>query len=131
MSYVEIVKNYFSLLGAGEKDKLFNLIDSHAIWTIKGSDNVPTVGIWKGKEQISCFFERFSENFTPKELDILHYFSHNDKVFVIGCFTHFVNPTNKLISSDFVIEFVLHNNKITAYKILEDSYGLYLSFLEN
>lgn len=131
MTNVEIVQNYFSLLEKGKITEVLNLIDNNAIWTIKGSDNVPTVGKWKGKEQISIFFERFSENFAQKELDIQHYFSHDDKVFVIGCFTYYVNPTSKLISSDFIIEFTLENNKITAYKILEDSFGLYLSFLEN
>lgn len=131
MNNVEVVKNYFSLLEEGKKEEVFNLIDDNAIWTIKGSDNVPTVGIWEGKEQISCFFKRLSENFTPKEFDIKHYFSHGDRVFVIGYFTHYVKPTNKLVSSDWMIEFTLHNNKITAYKILEDSFGLYISFLEN
>lgn len=131
MSNIEIVQNYFSLFLAGKTKDAFDLIDDNAIWTIKGSENVPTVGVWKGKEQINLFFKRFSISFTPKEFNIQYYFTHKEKVFVIGNFTHHVKSTDKLISSDWMIEFTLDHNKITGYKILEDSYGLYLSFLKN
>ena len=131
MNNLEVVKNYFSLFLNGEIDDASQLIDDAAVWTIKGSDNVPTVGIWKGKEQINTFFERFSCNFEPQEFNILHYFASEDKVFVVGNFTHYLKPTGKTISSDWMIEFSVNNNKITGYKILEDSYALYLSFLKN
>lgn len=131
MDNVEIIKMYFSRFLAGKTDEAFELIDDNAIWRIKGSDNVPTVGVWKGKEEISRFFERFSQNFKPEEFNIIHYFSANDKVFVVGNFTHFVKPTGKHITSDWLIEFSVENEKITGYKILEDSYGLYRSFLKD
>lgn len=131
MDNIRIIKNYFSFFLNGEIEKAFELIDDSAVWTIKGSDNVPTVGIWKGKEQIKMFFERFSQNFNPEEFNILHYFVHEDKVFVVGNFTHLVKPTEKVITSDWLIEFTLFDNHITGYKILEDSYALYLSFLKD
>lgn len=131
MNNVEIVQKYFSLFLTGNIKEAFQLIDDNAVWTIKGSENVPTVGIWKGKEEISRFFDRFSENFEPKEFNILHYFPSGDKVFVTGNFTHYVKPTEKLIISDWMIKFSVENSKITGYKILEDSYALYLSFLKN
>jgi len=131
MNNVEIVKMYFSRFLAGKTDQAVELIDENAVWKIKGSANVPTVGIWKGKEEIRSFFERFSQNFLPEEFNILHYFPADDKVFVVGNFTHFVKPTGKHITSDWLIEFSVKDNKITGYKILEDSYGLYLSFLKD
>ena len=60
---------------------------------------------------------------------MLHYLTNEDKVYVVGNFTHYVKPTQKVINSDWLIEFTLSNDKIVAYKILEDSYSLYLSFL--
>jgi len=131
MNNLEIVQKYFSLFLAGKTQEAFELISDNAVWTIKGSDNVPTVGRWEGKEQIAAFFNRFSLNFEPKEFNIRHYFPADDKVFVIGNFTHFVKPTQKLITSDWMIQFTLNDSKITGYKILEDSYGLYLSFLKD
>lgn len=131
MNNVEILKNYFSLFLEGNIKEAFQLIDDNAVWTIKGSENVPTVGTWKGKEEISRFFNRFSENFEPREFNILHYFPADDKVFVTGNFTHYVKPTGKLITSDWMIEFSVENSKITGYKILEDSNALYLSFLKD
>ena len=131
MNNLEIVQKYFFLFLAGKTQEAFTLISDNAVWTIKGSDNVPTVGRWEGKEQIAAFFNRFYQNFEPKEFNIIHYFPADDKVFVTGNFTHFVKPTKKLITSDWMIQFTLENSKITGYKILEDSYGLYLSFLKD
>ena len=131
MNNLEIVQKYFSLFLAGKTQEAFTLISDNAVWTIKGSDNVPTVGRWEGKEQIAAFFNGFAQNFEPKEFNIIHYFPADDKVFVIGNFTHFVKPTSKLITSDWMIQFTLKDSKITGYKILEDSYGLYLSFLKD
>lgn len=130
MNNLEIVQNYFSLFLAGKTQEAFELISDNAVWIIKGSDNVPTVGRWEGKEQIAAFFDRFAQNFEPKEFNILQYFLADDKVFVIGDFTHLVKPTSRLITSDWMIEFSLEHGKIAGYKILEDSYGLYLSFLK-
>ncbi len=131
MNNLEIVQKYFSLFLAGKTQEAFELISDNAVWTIKGSNNVPTVGRWEGKEQIATFFNRFSQNFEPKEFNIIHYFTTDDKVFVTGNFTHLVKPTQKLIISDWMIQFTLENSKITGYIILEDSYGLYLSFLKD
>lgn len=131
MSNLEIVEQYFALFLAGKTQEAFELISDKAVWTIKGSDNVPTVGRWEGKEQITRFFDRFARSFEPKEFNIMHYFPAEDKVFVIGNFTHFVKPTSRLITSDWMIQFTLKDGKITGYKILEDSYGLYRSFLKD
>ena len=128
MTNREIVEKYFFHFLNGEMGKASELIGDSAIWTVKGSANVPTVGVWKGREQINAFFDRFSENFEPQEFNILHYFASGDKVFVVGNFTHLVKPTQKSVSSEWLIEFTLSDAKIIGYKILEDSYGLYLSF---
>jgi len=131
MENVEIIKMYFSRFLAGKITEAFELIDDNAVWRIKGSENVPTVGVWQGKGEISRFFQRFSDNFVPQEFNIQHYFPADNKVFVTGFFTHLVKPTEKYITSDWLIEFSVDNGKITGYKILEDSYGLYLSFLKD
>ena len=125
---IKIVKDYLSKLLANNKDEAFELVAEEALWTVEGSDNVPTVGKRKGKQEIDVYFENFKNNFDPKEFNINHYFEKKDTVFVIGNFTHLIKKTQKLVSSDWMMEYKLKGDKITSYKILEDSYALYLAF---
>lgn len=125
---IRIVKDYLSKLLAGNKEKAFELVAEEAIWTVEGSDNVPTVGKRNGKQEIDVYFENFQNNFEPKEFNIIHYFENEDTVFVIGNFTHLIKKTQKLVSSDWMMEYTIKEEKITSYKILEDSYALYLAF---
>lgn len=128
MKNIEIVKMYFEHFLKGEKEKVFEMLSNEVVWSVKGSDNVPTVGQRKGINEINTFIENFQANFKPQSFSILHYFEDDNKVFAIGNFTHFIIPTQKEISSDFMIEFIVENGKICSYKILEDSYALYLAF---
>lgn len=125
---IKIVQDYLNKLLSGSKEEAFELVAEDAIWTVKGSDNVPTVGKRQGKQEIEVYFENFQNNFEPKEFNINHYFDKEDTVFVIGDFTHLIKKTQKLVSSDWTMEFIVKNQKITSYKILEDSYALYLAF---
>lgn len=131
MSNEEIVKMYFGYFLKGDTVKAFELLDDNAVWLVKGSKNVPTVGSMKGKEEIVNFFQKFAQNFEPKEFNIKHYFAKDNLVIAIGDFTHFVKPTSKLVSSDWMIEFIVEDGKICSYRILEDSYALYLAFLKD
>lgn len=128
MDTIKIVKDYFKKFLSGNKVEAFKLLDEDITWTVKGSDNVPTVGIRKGKAEVDDFFEKFQQTFEPKEFSINHYFSEGDLVFAIGTFTHLIKDRQQLVSSDWLIEFEVKNGKITSYKILEDSYALYLAF---
>ncbi|TPN82900.1 nuclear transport factor 2 family protein [Aquimarina algicola] len=125
---IKLVKEYLSKLLSGNMEEAFELVADEAVWTIEGSDNVPTVGKRKGKEEIAVYFENFQNNFEPKEFNINHYFETEDIVFVIGDFTHLINKTQKLVRSDWMMEYKVKDEKITSYKILEDSYALYLAF---
>lgn len=125
---IKIVKDYFEKFLSGNKAKAFELLDDDVTWTVKGSDNVPTVGLRKGKAEVDDFFEKFQQTFEPKEFNIDHYFGKGDLVFAIGNFTHLIKTSKELVSSDWLIEFGVKNGKITSYKILEDSYALYLAF---
>ncbi|ADF51632.1 conserved hypothetical protein [Zunongwangia profunda SM-A87] len=125
---IKIVKDYFDKFLSGKKEEAFKLLDDKITWTVKGSDNVPTVGLRKGKKEVEDFFQKFQNTFEPQEFNINHYFSDGDLVFAIGNFTHYIKENQRLVSSDWLIEFGLIDGKITSYKILEDSYALYLAF---
>lgn len=125
---IDLIKVYFENFLKGDKEKIFEMLSENVVWSVKGSDNVPTVGQRKGIAQIDTFIENFKANFKPQTFNIQHYFAEGDKVFVIGNFIHYVIPTQKEVSSDFMIEFIVEDGKIKSYKILEDSYALYLAF---
>jgi ketosteroid isomerase-like protein len=125
---IEVVKEYFKKFLSGKKEEAFKLLDDKIIWTVKGSANVPTVGLRNGKKEVENFFEKFQDTFEPKEFNINHYFMDDNLVFAIGNFTHYIKENQRLVSSDWLIEFEVIDKKITSYKILEDSYALFLAF---
>lgn len=89
---------------------------------------MPTVGSRTGKKEVEDFFQKFQQTFEPKEFNINHYFSEGSLVFAIGNFTHYIKKNQRSVSSDWLIEFGVTEGKIVSYKILEDSYALYLAF---
>lgn len=125
---IQLIKSYFNHFLQGETEEVFKMLSEDIIWSVKGSDNVPTVGQRKGKREIELFLSKFHANFQPKEFNIQYYFEQNDRVFAIGNFRHLVISTQSVVESDFMIEFIIKNEKICSYKILEDSYALYLAF---
>ena len=127
-SKLDLVKDYFEKFLSGNKDEAFELLDENVKWTVKGSKDVPTVGQRKGKAEVDEFFDKFQQTFEPKQFNINHYFVKEELVFAIGELTHLIKDSQRLVSSDWMIEFRVKNNKITSYKILEDSYALHLAF---
>lgn len=127
-SNIAVVKDYFQKFLSGEKEAALELLDGDISWTVRGSENVPTVGSRSGKKEVEEFFEKFQSTFEPKQFNINHYFGKGNLVFAIGNFTHYIKANQRYVSSDWLIEFSVIDGKITSYKILEDSYALYLAF---
>ena len=129
-SATEIVRAYFEAFLKGDLEAALSMLTDDIQWYVQGAPNVPTVGLWQGKEQVRAWFLNFPKKFKPLAFELERYFENGDEVIVTGRFKHLALPTNREVGSELAIHFKLRGGQISSYKILEDSYALFVAFSE-
>lgn len=127
-SPTEIVQAYFASFLSGDIEATLLMLSEDVQWHIQGAPNVPTVGTLQGKEQVKAWMLDFPRHFKPLAFELDHYFESDNQVIVTGRFKYLVLPSCREVGSELAIHFILKNDLICSYKILEDSYALYLAF---
>lgn len=123
-----IIQNYFDAFAEGNIEKATALLTDDVVWHVDGDIHVFSTGIMSGKQQIAKWMRLFPERLTPITFTINQSLIDGNEVVIIGNFRYCINKTGHFISSDMVIHFTLHNNKIAHYHIYEDSLALSQSF---
>lgn len=82
------------------------------------------------KSQVRAWFLNFPKKFKLLAFELERYFESGDEVIVTGRFKHLALPTNREVGSELAIHFKLRDGRISSYKILEDSYALFVAFSE-
>lgn len=126
----EIVKAYFDAFRKGDLEAVLSMVTDEVLWHVQGAPNVPTVGFWQGKEQVRQWMLNFPKKFKPLAFELDRYFESGDEVIVTGRFKHLALPTNREVGSELAVHFKTQDGLISSYKILEDSYALFVAFNE-
>ncbi|MGI2908189.1 carboxymuconolactone decarboxylase family protein [Tolypothrix sp. VBCCA 56010] len=129
-SPTEIVQAYFAAFLSGDLETTLSMLNEDVEWHVQGAPNVPTVGTLQGKEQVKAWMLDFPNYFKPLVFEVDRYFESADEVIVTGRFKHLVLSTHREVGSELAIHFRVKDELICSYKILEDSYALYLAFNE-
>ncbi len=129
-SPIEIVKAYFDAFLKGDSAAVLSMLTDDVLWHVQGAPNVPTVGLWQGKEQVKQWLLNFPQQFKPLAFELDRYFESGDEVIVTGRFKHLALSTNREVGSELAIHFQVRDGLISSYKILEDSYALFVAFGE-
>jgi 4-carboxymuconolactone decarboxylase len=124
----QIVEEYFKAFLGGDLEKALNMLTDDVVWHVQGAPNVPTVGVRHGKSAVRDWMVNFPLNFKPLDFELGRTFESGNEIIVTGRFRHLVLPTGREVGSELAIHFILRDGKIASYKILEDSYALYLAF---
>ena len=127
-SLTEIVQAYFTTFLSGDMETTLSMLSEDVQWHVQGAPNVPTVGILNGKKQVEAWIINFPKHFKPLTFDLDRYFESGDEVIVTGRFKHLVLSTQKEVGSELAIHFIIRDGLICSYRILEDSYSLYMAF---
>lgn len=127
-SPTEIVQAYYAAFLSGDLESTLAMLSEDVIWNVPGAPNVPTVGTLQGKEHVKDWMLDFPKQFKPLVFELERYFESGDEVIVTGRFKHLVLPTEREVGSELAIHFIIKDGLICSYKILEDSYALYIAF---
>lgn len=129
MSAMKVITEFRELMGKGDREKAFELIDKDAIWN---SDEIgaPWSGIHKGITAITKHFEAVSGTTKQFKRNIDQLFEKENLVIEIGSLSCILNKTNKPFETEYVCVYKVNNGKITYYRIYEDSLKLYKAYYE-
>lgn len=115
------VKKMYEFFAVKHNDALRQIFEENIQWNqMKG---FPVGGQYI---EVDAFFEKvvtgFRENWTDWKTTITRYIDRGDDAFVIGFYEGTFNATRKYMKAEFVCEYKVNNDKITAIKQYTDTF---------
>ena len=119
---IQTVKDFFAVLGSGDRHRLLSLVAEDIEWIIPGED-WPLAGTHRGHAGLAELFQKASEMETsfpePPE-----YVAQGDRVMVIGFATGKVKATNKTFKDDWIFAITLQNGRVKNIREYLDTQAL-------
>jgi len=118
----EIIQHFLQFLSERNLKELTNLFSDTIDWYIPGDEEkAPWLGIRNNKQKVSDSFELLWKNTEPISAKIEHIFNDDENAVITGEFVTRMLATGRIVESLFCIQMRIQNNKITRYRLLEDS----------
>lgn len=129
MSNTKIVlDNFLTSLQKRDLDSMISLYAESVRWEIPGNTaDIKWLGKRSNHAEIKEFFQLLWSSTKPLDAQIHRVFIENEEVMIKGVFTTEMLETSKTVTSLFFIHFVVKEDKIVEYTLLEDSYSVSLS----
>jgi ketosteroid isomerase-like protein len=119
---VQIVKDFFTAIGRGDREGLLALVAEDIEWIIPGED-WPLAGTRHGHTGLADLLETASKSIEtstePRE-----FVAQGDRVLVIGVATGKIKATNKSFKDDWVFDITVRNGKLTRIREYVDTQTL-------
>jgi len=126
----EIVNDFFGYLTKRDLKNTINLFADNVKWEVPGNEkNIKWLGKRKNKLEIETTFKLLWSATEPVSAEIHKILIDNNDVMIKGDFTTKMLQTEKVVTSVFFIHFVVSNEKIIEYTLLEDSYAVSQSLM--
>lgn len=122
---LDTIQNYLGALGQRDLEKLLTFFPENVDWFVPGNEDVaPWLGKRSTKKEIKAFFELLWKNTEPLSATIDPILTEDNQAVVTGEFSSRMTKTGKTYETLFSIHFIIENNLIVRYRLLEDSYAL-------
>lgn len=127
-----IVNDFLNHLRTRDLKNLVSLFANDVKWEIPGNTKeIKWLGIRKSKSDVEDFFTMLWKATEPVAAEIHKILFDGNDVVIKGVFTTEMLETERVVTSVFFIHFVVIEGKITEYTLLEDSYAVSQSLLNN
>ncbi|MFS4428822.1 nuclear transport factor 2 family protein [Chryseobacterium sp. GVT01B] len=118
----EIIQLFLQFLSERNLKELTNLFSDTIDWYIPGDEEkAPWLGIRNNRQEVSDSFELLWKNTEPISAKIENIFNDDENAVITGEFVTRMLATGRIVESLFCIQMRIQNNKITRYRLLEDS----------
>jgi uncharacterized protein len=120
---VQIVKDVFAAVSAGEKQRLLALTAEDIEWIIPG-EGWPLAGTHRGHAGLADLLEKASEELETSFPQPPEFVTQGDRVLVVGFSKGKVKATNKTFEDNFVFAITVRNGKLTNIREYFDTQAL-------
>ena len=120
---VQIVKDFFTAMGSGDKQGLLALVAEDIEWIIPGED-WPLAGTHRGHAGLADVLQKASEEVETSFPEPPEFVAQGDRVLVVGVATGKIKATDKPFKDDWVFDITVRDGKVTNIREYIDTQAL-------
>jgi hypothetical protein len=120
---VQVVKDFFTAMGSGDKERLLALVAEDIEWIIPGED-WPLAGTHHGHAEVAVTLRKASEEVEMTYPKPPEFVAQGDRVLAIGVAVGKIKATNKTFEDRWVFDITLRNGKVTKIREYIDTQAL-------
>jgi ketosteroid isomerase-like protein len=128
----DLIQRFFQLLTQRDLENLSELFSEEVDWYIPGNEEIaPWLGRRTSRKQVKDFYQLLWQNTHALSATIDKIFIDNEDAVISGEFSSKMLQTGNIVNSLFFIQIKVRNNLIVKYRLLEDSYAVFLALRSN
>jgi hypothetical protein len=120
---VQVVKDFFAVIGSGDKQRLLALVAEDIEWIIPGED-WPLAGTHRGHAGLENLLQKVNETVETSFPEPPEFIAQGDRVLVIGFATGKIKATNKTFEDHWVFDIRVGHGKLTNIREYIDTQAL-------
>jgi ketosteroid isomerase-like protein len=120
---VQIVKDFFSAVGNGDKQRVLVLVAEDIEWIVPGKD-WPLAGTHRGHAGLADVLQKASEEIEMTYPKPPEFVAQGDRVLVVGVATGKIKATNKPFEDHWVFDITVRDGKLTKIREYIDTQAL-------
>ncbi|MEE6188014.1 nuclear transport factor 2 family protein [Niabella digestorum] len=121
----KIVEAFLEYLQQRDLNRIVNLFAENVKWQIPGNENrIAWLGKRNSRAEVEAFFKLLWSATVPLSASIHKILMTGSDVIIKGDFATKMLKTGKIVTSIFFIHFVVKEEKIVEYTLLEDSFAV-------
>ncbi|MEM8781089.1 MAG: nuclear transport factor 2 family protein [Cyanobacteria bacterium P01_G01_bin.49] len=118
------VQQFFLSVANRDLTGVFETVNDNVVFEAQGPKIVPIYGRFEGKKGVEKFVNTLFDLFDTEAFEIRKWAFSEDFVFAYGYMQHRVRQTNKVFKSEWSLVCRLENDRISSYKMFEDTAAL-------
>ena len=123
-----IIERFFTVLFAQGIDAALDLVTVDTVFEAQGPSSIPIYGLFEGYEGVRKFVAILQSLFDTEKFEIRQAIEQPQLAFAYGYMQHRVIKTNRVFCSEFAIYCQIENDRISRYKMFEDTAALAIAY---
>ena len=120
---VQVVKDFFTAIGRGDRQRLLALTAEDIEWIIPGED-WPLAGVHRGHAGLTQLLQKASETVETSFPKPPEFVAQGARVLVVGFAKGIIKTTNRTWEDRWVFAFTVRNGKLTKIREYIDTQAL-------
>ena len=123
------VQHFFLAVAEQDIDRALETVNDDVVFEAQGPSSVPIYGRFEGKEGVKKFVNTLSDLFNTEAFEIREWAFSENFIFAYGYMQHRIRKTDKLFKSEWSLVCQIKNERISSYKMFEDTAALESAYI--